>query len=273
MGDVMRRATIALVVLWSLWSLPSPVRLAGEQAAPVAVQCSKIWVGQETALEEFLRTGKIARIETVPIGVTKPKRVFFEPGAPVTSAAWKPLRPGMVRGYHESYRAEIAAYELDKLLDLHMVPPYVERRIDGDLGALSVWVENVSAWEISKPVRGSDPNAWNREISRMKLFDRLIGNIDRNQGNLLYDAEFHLILIDHSRAFTTTKDMSKIARISTVDEALWERVKALDESRLRASLSPWLKDNEIKAILTRRDLLEKEIAALVSARGEAIFLR
>ena len=51
----------------------------------------------------------------------------------------------------------------------------------------------------------------------MKLFDQLIANIDRNQGNLLYDADWHLFLIDHSRAFTTRTSLDGIAVPATVD--------------------------------------------------------
>ena len=42
--------------------------------------------------------------------------------------AWKPLRPGYSKGFMESYKAEIAAYKLDRMLDMHMVPPIVERQ-------------------------------------------------------------------------------------------------------------------------------------------------
>jgi hypothetical protein len=270
----MRRGLASSLIAWSLVS--TPLWAAGDgawQSAPAATQCSKVWVGQAAAMEEFLRSAPIARVENVPVGVTKPKRVFFDGDGPIKSAAWKPLRPGRQRGYFESYRAEIAAYELDKLLGLDMVPPYVEREIDGARGALSLWVENVHAWQVSSPVQGPDARAWNLEISRMKLFDRLIGNIDRNQGNLLYDGEYHLILIDHSRAFTTTRDLSSIAKLSSVDTALWERVLALDEATLQQALSRWLRGNEIRAILARRDLLRKEVDALVAARGEAVLLR
>ena len=41
----------------------------------------------------------------------------------------------------------------------------------------------------------------------MKMLDLLIANVDRNQGNLLYDPDWHLLLIDHSRAFTEKKDL------------------------------------------------------------------
>ena len=39
--------------------------------------------------------------------------------------------PGPPNGYWESYKSEIAAYELDKLLGMDMVPPSVEKRVEG----------------------------------------------------------------------------------------------------------------------------------------------
>ena len=59
------------------------------QTAPApGARCAKVWVGREPELEEYLRQARIGRIEAVPVGVTKPKRAFFEPGGPVASAAW-----------------------------------------------------------------------------------------------------------------------------------------------------------------------------------------
>jgi len=268
----MRRASLGVVLgaMVGVAAVAAPLA-AGGQAVPVP--CSKVWVGHEVEMQEFMRTARIVRVEDVPLGVTKPKRAFFEPGGPIESAAWKPLRPGMRRGFMESYKAEIAAYELDKLLGLQMVPPYVERRIDGEYGALSLWVEHVRGWNIEQPVKGADPAAWNRQVVRMKMFDMLIGNIDLNQGNLLYDAEHHLILIDHSRAFTTLKDISKVGRVSRVDRDLWNRMLALDEAGLTTTLRRWISGGEIRAILARRDRMQEEIARAVAARGEpAVFL-
>jgi hypothetical protein len=42
----------------------------------------------------------------------------------------------------ESYKAEIAAYKLDRMLDMHMVPPIIERKIEGKNGAAVFWIEN-----------------------------------------------------------------------------------------------------------------------------------
>jgi hypothetical protein len=259
---------VPAVVALSL--LVSPVRSPAQEAA---IPCSKVWVGHEAEYEEMLRIGPIARVEKLPIGVTRPKRVFFAPGHPIASAAWKPLRPGRYAGFQESYRSEIAAYELDKLLDLDMVPPTVERKVSGEAGAAMLWVENVSPWDMKANIRGPDPVAWARELVRMKMFDQLSGNIDRNQGNLLYDGEYHLVLIDHSRAFVHDADLSKYQRYLFVDRPLWERMQALTLESVQPTLGRWLSKGTLLAMLQRRDRMRAEIDKLLAARGEAIWLR
>lgn len=251
-------------------ALPPQAATAPQRAAlSTTDNGAKTWMGHEPEVEEFLRSAPIVSEAEVPIGVTKPKRLYFAPGGPVASAAWKPLAPGMKQGYLESYKAEIAAYEMDKLLGMHMVPPYVERRVKGDLGAVAFWVENVHGWSIDHPVRGPDPVAWDLQVIRMKMFDQLIGNIDRNQGNLLYDDQYHLILIDHSRAFTGSKDIARMSQFTRVDGALWEKMLALDETQLASALGKWLDKGKLRAIFARRDRMKKNIDRMVAQKGEA----
>ncbi len=61
-------------------------------------------------------------------------RCTLRPGGPVARMAWRSLPPGIHRGFSESYKAEIAAYEIDKLLKMDMVPPTVERQLQGNSG-------------------------------------------------------------------------------------------------------------------------------------------
>jgi hypothetical protein len=87
---------------------------------------------------------------------------------------------------------------------------------------------------------------------------------------LLYDADWHLFLIDHSRAFTGKKDLKNITPVGRVDRALWAKMTALTFESLKASpLGHWVGDSDLKAMLTRRDLMSDAIKALVASRGEA----
>lgn len=245
----------------------------GEPASRVADdttgRCSYHWLGDEEAIEEFLRTAPIERFEDVPVGVTRPKRAFFTSGGWAGSMAWKPLPTRMVRGYAESYRSEIAAYRLSRLLGLNMVPPSVERKVGRLTGAGIMWIDNARPWDVHNRPTSPGPR-WSHQISRMKLFDQFIGNIDRNRGNLLVDGDGHLFLIDHSRAFVRKRSLNGLDGPSQVDRELWERMDAITREELLRELTPWLAAFQIDAMLARRDRMRAEIEEKVRTRGEDI---
>ena len=257
----MRRISLGALLL------VASVSLSGQAVipAPEAGKCSLVWTGHESEIEQLLAKGKVGKLEDVPIGVTKPQRATLE-GSPMRFA-WKPLTPGYTKGFMESYKAEIAAYKLDRLLGMNMVPPIVERNMNGKSGAAVYWVENVRSWSVEKPPQGPEPS-WSLQLTRMKMFDLLIANIDRNQGNLIYDSDWHLFLIDHSRAFTGKKDLKGIAPLGRVDRTLWNKMAALTIDDLDRGLDKWVGTNEKKAILQRRDLMAKQIAQMIEKRGE-----
>jgi hypothetical protein len=251
-----------MLFVWLLFLLQqAPAAPARAQAAASA----RVWEGRNAEFEAYLRAAPIVRVDTINLGVTRPKRVFFAPGGLAASAAWKPLRPGFRQGYWESYKSEIAAYELDKRLDLGMVPVVVERKIDGVLGAAILWLEGVRTWtEVQKL---DEPLSWPRQLARMKLFDDLIGNPDRNKGNLLVDVAWNLYLIDHSRAFLDDRTLPQT--IQHVDSTLWARMEALDEATVSAAAGAWLSKSQITSLLARRDKMATTIATLVQKNGRA----
>ena len=110
----------------------------------------------------------------------------------------------------------------------------------------------------------------NRQLVRAKMFDNLIGNKDPNLGNWLVDGDWHLLLIDHSRAFTSMKTL--VHKIDNVDRGLWEKFLALDEASLQPTLGNWMGKGELRAVLERRDKMKEEIDRLVKQRGETVFL-
>jgi hypothetical protein len=246
---------------------------SGDVAAAQASEApanAKVWVGRAAEYEDFLRNAEVVRTEKIPVGVTKPIRCYFAPGGLVESIAFKSIREGRETGHWESHRSEMAAYELDKLLDLQMVPPTVDKRVKGDLGAAIMWVSPVRSFK----QMGGPPTApaehfdsWNRQMAKAKMFDNLINNRDPNLGNWLVDPAWNLILIDHTRAFAPGKDM--VHKMNRIDRRLWERVLALDEASLKAALGPYLAGGQIKEILQRRERMRNEIEKMVVERGEA----
>jgi hypothetical protein len=234
-----------------------------------AAESAKIWIGKESEIEAFLKSVKVLSQKEIGTGVTRPRRASLAPGGPVDSMAWKPIKPGRYSGYWESYKSEIAAYELDKFFGLGMVPQTVERQVDGDTGAAVMWASPTQSFKDlggvpgQKGVKAPPPQQaglWNLQIIRAKMFDNLIGNIDPNLGNWLVDPAWNLILIDHTRAFTSTKNLYH--QMTAVDPVLWEKMKVLDEATLTKVVGSWLDKDAIKGILERRDKMTEAIAKL-----------
>ena len=236
---------------------------------------AKTWSGRAAEIEAYLKTAPIVRFEDVSRGVTRPRHGFFAPGGPVESMVWKALPPGMSHGFYESYKSEIAAYEIDKMLALDMVPPKVEKHLDGDVGVAVMWVSPTKSFADLGGVPKPPPAqaiAWNRQLVRAKMFQNLIGDIDPNLGNWLVDPAWNLILVDHSRALSTGRKL--VHQMQSIDADLWTRIKALTDETLTGTVGMWIGKGEIRALLDRRDLMQTQIDKLVRARGEAdVFIR
>lgn len=139
------------------------------------------------------------------------------------------------------------------------MPPYVERRIDGDVGAAVMWLDGITSFkELGGPPTPPPQMAQRWAVQIMKA---------PNLGNWLKDDEWNLMLIDHSRSFTTTKNMTH--QMDHVARELWTKLLAFDEPTLTNALGAWIGRNEIQAMLQRRDRMKKEIAELVAKKGEA----
>jgi hypothetical protein len=163
----------------------------------------------------------------------------------------------------------VAAYALDRVLGLDMVPVTVERRIEGDRASVQLWIDGTRLLSDVGSEVPPRPHEWARQVRRQRVFDALIANIDRNAGNMLVDEDWNMILIDHSRAFMKN-ETPFLDRITAVDRQLYEAVKALDEATLNEHLSPWLfGKGSVKDLLKRRDRIVEKLEKLAAERGAA----
>jgi hypothetical protein len=248
----------------------APLRPGQPVSAAAQELGAKIWVGRYQEIEEYLRTAECVSMQNLGSG-SGVMRCTLRPGGLVARMAWRSGPPGIYRGFWESYKAEIAAYELDKLLKMNMLPPAVEREFQGNKGSGVQWVENTVDSKTASPDE-SNRAGWEKQLVQMKMFDNLIGNPVRNTGNMLRDAAWNLILLDHSRAFRPGADLPH--RLSLIDADFWGKVQGLTRKQLDARLGPWLDENQITAILDRRERMKADIDRLVAERGAgAVFLR
>ncbi len=248
----------------------APQAAAVATAAPPAQPTgSKVWLGRYAEFEEYLMTAPIENIGDVPIGVTKPKRAFFAKGGLAESAALKYLPSGIKSGYWEAYKSEIAAYKLDRVLGLDMVPPTVERRVGADRASLQLWVDGCKHLQETDQSKVSSEPRWVKQVLRQRTFDNLIANIDRNAGNLLVDGVWNLVLIDHSRAFANNT-MPFMKQMTRIDREFYEKLKALDEETLMREIKPWvLTGGTVRDILKRRDKIIQQFDRLAREKGDA----
>jgi len=235
---------------------------------------SRVWLGRYAEYEDFLRTAEVERVESLKVGVTgHTKHVFFKPGGLAPEGAMRDQRPGRYEGYFESYKSEAAAYKLDRLLEMDMVPPTVERTYNGQSVTMQLFVKNVKMLKdvYAQKLHDPDGRRWNRQVHRVYVFDDLVADIDENQTNLMFDPEWSFIKIDCSRCFTDmrTQPFGIGKRLNQIDRPFFERVKALDKAKVEQEIGDLVESGAVDALMGRRDDIVKAFEKLAQQRGEA----
>ena len=236
----------------------------------------------ETA-EQFLKTAKVLELKEFKTkGVTRPRKATLSDGKITLDAVFKDVdiykEKEMLEGgevvfhFRDSYRHEIAAYQLDKLLGLGMVPPCVRRRLGGSVGALCLWVEGtITEWDrLGKgDLPPPDMEAWDRQMMTVRLFLQLIADIDyRNVANLLVDEDFKIYKIDSSRAFAHTLELRDETELTRFSQSVIKALRDLTDDDVKTSLKGWLVKDQIKGLMARRDRILELAEARVAALGE-----
>jgi len=241
-------------------------RPSGDLAAQAA-QASSRTLTTAAEREAFLAEARVVRDRPVGKGVTNTLRVTLTDGVVTHDASVQTIdeykaifqgTQGTEVNFRDSWRYNVAAYRIDRLLEMGMIPATVERAHKGQTGSFTWWVDDVLMDEQEHfHKKRPTPNLgdWNQQMWTTRLFDQLIANVDRNLGNLLIDKAWDVWLIDHSRAFRLNATPKTPANLTRVDRALLDRLRGMDAEGVRRAVGDYLTAEEIAALLKRRDFI------------------
>jgi hypothetical protein len=268
----LRLGRLALPVTAVLWFATTPAD--GQQ------QRDSSWVTRE-AREAFLKTARF--VTDPPADGTPSWRVVLDDGtrqhaaSVVTADGSGPTR--------QNYRFNVAAYELDRLLGLNLIPTTVERRVNGRAAAVTWWLDDFAMNELDrrrKRIDAPDQDGWDRQMQAVRVFDELISNTYRDPApalylntvwdNLLITKDWTIWITDHTGAFRTRRQLQDPETLVRCPRSLLGRLRELTRPALQSALERYLSPEQLEALEVRRALLVKHFDAEIQRRGEGVVL-
>lgn len=234
-------------------------------------------------MEEFLKVAKIVKVKDLSTGVTNSRRASLDDGSIEHDAHVQSIDEakavfqgdrGTEMNFRDTWKFNVAAYRLACILGIgDMVPPSIERNVSGNTSAVTWWIDN-SMMEVDRRKKHLEPpdmDAWNREMYVVRVFDQLIYNTDRNLQNLMIDSNYHIWMIDHTRAFRMLTTLKEKKDLVKCDRTLLANLRKLKLEDLQP-LKRYITDSEMKGILARRDKIVQFFDQQVAEKGEAAVL-
>lgn len=234
----------------------------------------KEWVRSD--MEAFLKTAEIVKVDKdQESGRTSPWVIMLQAGDETEKGFFKHVdrrRPGFLA---DSYIYELAAYELDRMLDAGLVPPVVSRQVENIDGSLQLFVVGCMRESDRSRKSISPPDAANFEDMKkeISIFEHLTYCVPNDPDDLLIQKECKKIWrVDFSQAFVPEHDLIPDLPVLRCSRLLWRNLKNLDETEVRKRLGVFLNSQEVEAVLARRIRLMEKIQSLIDQKGEEAVL-
>jgi hypothetical protein len=154
------------------------------------------------------------------------------------------------------------------------MPATTERSHGGKPGAISWWVDDVLMDEAERERTNAAPPGAQlipmiHQRARMLVFAELVRDTDRNKGNVLYTRDWHVIMLDFTRAFRLEPELRLPDRLEACDRNLLARLRTLTKQEVVTAAGSHLTPPEVDAMMKRRDLVVAHFERLIAERGEA----
>src|SRR5215469_11806898 len=256
-------------------------------AAMLCVTCTACRIqAQDTPLtkeqiKQFLRTANVINSKPSSKGVTHPLRLTLSDGTITHDGSFQTIdvhksemkfESGATElNFFDSYKLNIAAYALAELIGLDdMLPVYVERKWQGHMGSLSWWLQVKMDEEerVAQKLSPPNPDAWNKQMFKIRVFDELVYDTDPNLTNILIGSDWQIWRVDFTRAFRSNKDLKRPSDLVRCDRQLLDKLKTLNGDELATKTRNYLTKEQVQAVMMRRDKIVARFQDLVKTKGE-----
>ncbi len=249
-----------------------------EEEAPIAVSpvLPRAPRAAPEELEAFLRTARVVEVQkSDEKGRTAPWRVILDDGRFLRRAIFKYVDRRRPHPFADSWRYELAAYEISKAFGLTLVPPAIEREIDGVTGSLQAFMEGAFRVEdlLRAAGRAGDGGTTDRALRSCRVFENLVyGTCADARDTYIMPDDGRVFQVDFSSAFTPESRLLPGCEITCSSRTLYRALLAWGDDRMAGLLAPYLRADELDALRRRRSLIIEKIAALIREKGEAAVL-
>jgi hypothetical protein len=236
-------------------------------------------------IKQFLTNAKVIADHSAKKGITDTKRLTLSDGTITHDASFQAVDEHKAKmttadgrtemNFVDSYKYNIAAYVLAELVGFDdMIPVYVERKWNGHTGSLSWWVDVKmdDVERIKQKIDPPDPDKWNNQMYKVRVFDQLVYDTDPNLTNVLIGPDWKLWRIDFSRSFRTYHDLKAPKDLVKCDKQLFAKLKALNGDEFAEKSKRYLSKDEIKAVMARRDKIVQLFEKQIAEKGESAVL-
>ena len=175
-----------------------------------------------------------------------PQRLTLTDGAVTHDAAFQSVderksqadfgNRGVEFNFTDSHHFNLAAYVIAGLLGLGgMMPVTVHRTWNGKEGTVTWWIDDAfdESTRLKEKRQPPIPMQWNYQMYKMRVFAALVGDTDRNLGNVLITNDWKLWMIDFTRAFRIWDELKYPADLHQIDRTLLLRLRELDPAAVR----------------------------------------
>lgn len=244
-----------------MWATGLAAAIISGGVSLMSAQTISVGEKVQADVEKYLKEAKVLAVEKEKDpGRTAIWRITLDDGQAQRQAVFKHANRTRPTLLPDSYKYELAAYELGKLLGINFIPPLVEREIEGIHGSLQLFLEDIlkESNRRRKKIEPPDPQGFQDALDEIKVFENLVHDECQDAEDIfIHETDWKIWRIDFSEAFPPEPNLIPGCTISRCSKKLHQSLQNITDDQVIEKLGGYLNEEEIEALLQRKRLILK----------------